>query len=250
MTAEDLDDISDEEWDDLLPDDLKPAPVKAKGKAAPLVRTKKQKELTVAQAEKAAAKAEADRVAMAEKASAARLAQIVNLHIAGISLAEIGAQIGATADEVDRMLQQDAQRYVRSQPALRIYVRNFVSKHYADMLAVDMPVALDVNHEEKLEHQDRAIKLLDKMAKLHGAEAPVQSEVAVSAAPESIDKMVQMLAAQAGRSYDMTVFDDDDDEDDIHEAEIVSDEMVTETQRALEVSGNAVGDEQEDDSWT
>ena len=234
----------DSELDDLLPDDLAP-----KGKARPLVRTKRQVETTVAADEAAKAKAEAEAVALRDKANAARLAQIVNLHIAGISLAEIGASIGATADEVDRMLQQDAQRYVRSQPALRIYVRNFISKHYADMLAVDMPVALDPLHEEKLEHQDRAIKLLDKMAKLHGAEAPVQSEVKVESAPESIDRMVQLLSAQAGRAYDVDIFDDDD-EGEIYDAEVEEvgvDDLVSATSKALEVSGNAVEDSDGDD---
>lgn len=235
----------EDELDDLLPDDLAPP---AKGKARPLVRTKRQVATTVAADEAAKAKAEKDAQALRDKESAARLAQIVNLHIAGISLAEIGASIGATADEVDRMLQQDAQRYVRSQPALRIYVRNYISKQYADLLGVDMPVALDPLHEEKLEHQDRVIKILDKMAKLHGAEAPVQSEVEVKAAPESIDQMVAALSAQAGRAYDVNVFDDDDEE--IYDAEVEEvgvDDLVSATTKALEVSGNAVEDDQPDD---
>lgn len=211
---------------------------KPKGAAAPLVRSKDLAQRSVAQVEADKAKAAAEVQALADKASAQRLAQIVNLHIAGVSFAEIGAQIGCTADEVDRMLQQDAQRYVRSQPALRIYVRNFISKHYADMLAVDMPIATDPNNDTMLEHQDRAIKLLDKMGKLHGAEAPVQSEVKVEQAPEAIDKIVQALAAQAGRAYDMDVFDID--EDDVTEVvDAITDE--------LEVSGNALEDSDGDD---
>lgn len=242
QAQEDDDNLDD--FDDLLPDDLAP-----KGRAAPLARTKKQAQRTVAQVEADKVKAERETERLREQATAQRLAQIVNLHIAGHSLADIGASIGATADEVDRMLQQDAQRYVRSQPALRIYVRNYISKHYSDMLAVDMPVATDVNNEHMLEHQDRAIKLLDKMAKLHGADAPVQSEVKVEAAPESIDRMVQALSAQAGRAYDTSIFDEDDD--DIVEAEIVEVSALQEAVgEALEVSGNAVGDDQEDDAWT
>ena len=238
-----MDELTGDDLDDLLPDDLAP-----KGKARPLVRSKKQIATTVAQAEADKAKAEKEAEALREKEAAARLAQIVNLHIAGISLAEIGAEIGATADEVDRMLQQDAQRYVRSQPALRIYVRNYISKQYADLLAVDMPVALDPLHEEKLEHQDRVLRILDKKGKLHGAEAPVQSEVTVDAAPESIDRMVAALSAQAGRAYDMEVFDDDDEE--IYDAEVEEvgvDDLVSATTKALEVSGNAVEESDGDD---
>jgi len=54
---------------------------------------------------------------------------------------------------------------------------------------------------------------------------------------------VQMLSEQAGRAYDVDIFDDDDD---IVDAEIVED-LQDETQRALEVSGNAVADSDGDD---
>lgn len=180
-----------EELDDLLPDDLRDKPG-----AKPLVRTKKQ-------ARAAEKRAEAQRL----KAGAVRLAQIVNLHIAGHSLADIGAAVGASAEEIDRLLQNDVQRYVRSQPALRVYVRNYISEKYTGMLDATYPIATDPGHEKFLEAQDRAIKILDKIAKLHGAEAPTQTEVKVEAAPEAVDNMVKILAAQAGQGYDVSVFD-------------------------------------------
>src|SRR5690606_7006872 len=104
----------------------------------------------------------------AEAVAAARLAQIVNLHIAGMSLSQIGAAVGATADEVDRMLQRDAARYVRSQPALRVYVRNWISEKYMKMIEADWTAASDEHHREKLENQDRVDRFLRSMAKLHG----------------------------------------------------------------------------------
>lgn len=249
MTSESSFEDMDDLYDLLDEDEPAPPPVlvkgKGKGAAKALKRSKKQVELTVAQEAAAREKAEAEAQKLREKAAAQRLAQIVNLHIGGMSLAEIGAEIGATADEVDRMLQNDAQRYVRSQPALRVYVRNFVSKHYADMLEVNLPIALDPTHAEKLDHQDRNIKILDKMARLHGAEAPIQSEVKVEQAPEAIDRIVAALASQGGLStYDADVFDLD--EDDVTE-------VIEDAQVALEVSGNAIDDEAEDEehpSWT
>jgi hypothetical protein len=196
-------------------------------------------------AEAARLKAETETAALREKAAAQRLAQIVNLHIGGMSLAEIGAEIGATADEVDRMIATDAQRYVRSEPMLRKYVRNWVSDRYAKMIEVDMPFATDPNKADMLEHQDRAVKLLDKMAKLHGAEAPAQSEVKVEQAPEAIDRIVAALAAQNGLGgYDADVFDLDDDD---------VTEVVEEAQTALAVSGNEIDEEadaEENPSWT
>ena len=81
---------TDEELDDLLPDEL------SKGAAVPLVRS-------AAQTKALAKRAQDQELAAAARANAARLAQIVNLHIAGFSLAEIGASIGASADEIERM---------------------------------------------------------------------------------------------------------------------------------------------------
>lgn len=218
----------DEELTDLLPDDLQPS---AKHKAVPLVRTPKQT--------KALAKREAQKAEDAElKAQAARLAQIVNLHIGGYSLTQIGAAIGASAEEVDRLLNQDATRYIRSQPALRTYVRNWVSERYMKMIEADWPMASDPNHREKLENQDRVMRMLDRMAKLHGAEAPTQTEVKVEAAPEAVEKLVSALAAGQGLGYDTGIFDLDESE--VHEAVEVASERT-------EVSGNELEQPQEGD---
>jgi hypothetical protein len=176
------------------------------------------------------------------QASAARLAQIVNLHIAGMSLSDIGAAIGASADEVDRMLASDAQRYVRSQPALRTYVRNYISGKYTTLLEAVWDDASNKNARNKLEAQDRALRILDKMAKLHGAEAPSQAEVKVEAAPEAVEALVAALSAQQGFGYDASIFD-------VVDGEVVH-EAVGESAAALEVSGNAVADPQPgDEDW-
>lgn len=172
-----------------------------------------------------------------------RLAQVINLHIAGYSLGEIGNSIGATADEVDQMIQSSATRYIRNQPALRTYVRNYVSGKYTELLEPVWGKATNPKSPLFLESQDRALRILDKMAKLHGAEAPVQKEVTIEAAPETVEKMVAALAAQAGRGYDMDIFDSDDD--DVVDAELVED-LKAESQAALEVSRNHVTDGEED----
>jgi arginine/lysine/ornithine decarboxylase len=179
--------------DDLLPDDLRPEP---KGAAVPLKRTKKQ----AARALKSARDAEI-------QSSAARLAQIVNLHIGGYSLAQIGATIGASAEEVDRLLSQDTARYIRSQPALRTYVRNWVSERYMKMIEADYDKAIDPAANDRLENQDRVMRMLDRMAKLHGAEAPTQSEVKVEAGTETVDNLVARIAASQGMGYDTAIFD-------------------------------------------
>lgn len=214
----------------------KPVKKGDKGAAIPVKRTKKQQ---AAAEKRKAEKAEADALESAatkRKQEAARLAQMVNLTISGYSLAEIGEQIGASADEVDEMLTRDAARYVRNQPALRVYIRNWISGKYAAMIEADYNEATDRAHPKKLENQDRVDRFLRAMARLHGAEAPTQSEVKVEAAPENVEKMVQLLSAARGVVYDDTVFD----------AEWVE-EVVDEGAKALEVSGNAVGEPQPGD---
>lgn len=178
-----------------------------------------------------------------DKARAQQLAQIVNLHIAGFSLQQIGEAIGATEQEVDRLLATQTARYVKSQPALRTYVRNWVSERYTQLLESVWDGAVDTMASDQLDRQDRALRILDKMTKLHGAEAPVQHEVQVDSAPEAVEKLVSVLAATQGVGYDMNVFDGD-----VIEAEVIED-AVTQSARALEVSGNAVEEavEGEDD---
>lgn len=229
MSAQPIDHFGE---DDGLPDDLDEMlddlPIESempKKNARPLVRTQ-------AQAEKASLVA----AQAAEAQQAARLAQIVNLHIGGFSLAQIGAQIGASADEVDRMLSNEAARYVRNQPALRTYVRNFISAKYNGLLEAVYPQATDVNNKSQLEYVDRAQRVLAQMGRLHGAEAPTQSEVKVEATPEAVEKIVNRLAAGQGLGYDTDIFDID--ESDIHEAVIQAEDAVV-------VSGNEVETQQE-----
>lgn len=206
--------------------------------ARPLVRSPKQQ----AASEKAE---QARQLALAQtqaQQAAQRLAQIVNLHIAGYSLAQIGLAIGASESEVDRMLQMDAARYVKSQPALRVYVRNFISEKYTGLLEAVWDEATDKTHAEKLEHQDRALRILDRMARLHGAEAPTQAEVKVDAAPEAVEKMVAVLAQAQGLGYDSSIFDTVPGEV-VHDAAVASHD-------ATVVSGNAVGlPTEEDEEW-
>lgn len=174
-------------------------------------------------------KAQADDLAKEQsvaKAQAAQLAQIINLHIAGLSFAEIGVAVGATADEIEKRIDLDAGRYVRTQPALRAYVRNWISAKYTRLLETVWDEATDPAGKQMLEAQDRAIKILDRMAKLQGAHAPVQTEVKIESAPEAVDAMVRLLAAQRGAGYDVSVFD-------VIDAEVVHD-SADEAQRALE----------------
>lgn len=179
--------------DDLLPEDLMPGAKKA---AVPLKRSAKQ----VAALER---KAEADALQQEQ----VRLAQIVNLHIGGYSLADIGRSIGATEEEVDRLLSEQTARYVRSQPALRNYVRGWVSGKYTALLETVWDRASDPDSAVNLDAVDRATRILDRMAKLHGADAPVQHDLKIETAPEAVEKLVASIAAHKGLGYDIDVFD-------------------------------------------
>lgn len=199
---------------------------KKKGAKQAVVLTEEQKAARAQAREEA--KAEAQRQQM-EKAHAVRLAQVVNLHLAGYSLAEIGLAIGASEREVDRMLTRDTARYVKNQPSLRTFVRNYLSGKYLELLEPVMPKATNPKDPLFLESQDRALRTLDKLAKLHGAEAPVQKEITVEAAPEAVEKLVSALAEQSGLGYDVDIFD----------AELVED-AVEQQHAALEAASAAV----------
>lgn len=210
----------------------------AKGRALPATRTpkvgKNPANITKRTAVPGSAQAEAT-----GRVEAARLAQIVNLHIAGYSLAEIGESIGMTAAEVDRILNQDVARYVRSQPALRVFVRNFISEKYLGLLESSYPQATDKGHEKQLEYYDRVLRTLQQMGRLHGAEVPSQSEVKVDAAPELVQAMVDSIAEKQGLAYDLDVFDD------IEEADIV--EAHEEAKAALADASEMVGEGDDED---
>lgn len=185
--------------------------------------------------------------------SAVRLAQIVNLHLAGYSFAEIGEAIGASTDEVDRMINLDATRYVRNQPQLRTWVRNWTSGKYTTLLEAVWDEASakpdtvlegsdkPVSHKVRMDSQDKALRILDSMRKLHGADAPTQTEVKVDAAPEAVEALVAALSAQSGLGYDETIFDIDSEV--VHEA-------VEQSAQAEKDSGDAVGhDADGDEEW-
>jgi hypothetical protein len=185
--------------EDLLPE--------AKGAAKPLQRTAKQTQAAIARAEREAHEADLRAVHDAKAAEAAQLAQIVNLFIGGYSFLDIALAVGATENEIENILATQTQRYVRNQASLRTYVRNFVSGKYTALLDAVWDEATDKTHPDKLENQDRAIKILDRMAKLHGAPAPTQSEVKMETAPEDVDRLVAAISKAQGLGYDVDVFD-------------------------------------------
>jgi len=193
-----------DDLDDLLPDDLLPSP---KGAAKPLARTQKQIAAAAAKAERDRLDAERTEAETRAEAAAKRLAQVVNLTIAGYSYDEIGAAIGATGTEVERMLNNDVERFVRNQSSLRVWVRKFVSGKYLGLLDSVYDEATDKNNKDQLEYHVAAVRVLERMAKLHGADMPTQSEVKVEAKPEAVEELVKQLAAGRGLGYDAGVFD-------------------------------------------
>lgn len=205
----------------------------SKGAKLPAIK----QELTPAQK---AARTRAENNAL-EKAKSERLAQIVNLLIGGYSIERVAAEVGMTADELERMITSDTARFVRTQPALRQYVRKWISAKYTELLDAVWDEATDKNHKEKLEHQDRALKILREMDRLHGAAAPAQSEVKIESEPEAITKVIEKISQMQGLNYDTSVFD-------VVEAEVVH-EAVEEAHEALTEAEHVVdADDPEDES--
>lgn len=198
--------MPEDDLDDLLPDDLLPGGQNKKS-AQPMKKTKKQIAAAAARAEADRLGAEAAAAETRAKAAASRLAQVVNLVIAGHSFDEIGASIGASADEVEKMLNTDVDRFVRSQSSLRVWVRKFISDKYLGLLDSVYDQAKDDTNKDQLEYQVAAVRVLERLGKLHGAEMPTQAELKVEARPEAVEKLVAQLASGAGLGYDVSVFD-------------------------------------------
>lgn len=222
---------------------LEEALMGSKGDAKPLQRTEKQTKAAIARQAREAAEADLRAVHDRKTAEAAQLAQIVNLYIGGYSFLDIGLAIGATENEVENILASQTQMFVRNQATLRTFVRNYVSGKYTKLLDAVWDEATNKTHPEKLENQDRAIKILDRMAKLHGAAAPTQTEVKVETAPEDVDRLVQAISKAQGLGYDVDVFD-------VVETEVGSDGVhraVGSSLAALEASSLAVEQVQPED---
>lgn len=212
----------------------------ARPKPTPLVRTSKQVETLEQVAEADRIKAEQQAQQLAVQQASMRTAQIANLLIAGHTFESIGASIGATAEEVESMLNADSTRYIRSQPALRQWVRRWASGQYSELLESVWKQATDPKHRDQLAYQDRARPLVERIVKLHGAEAPTQAEVKVEAAPESVQKIVNAIAASQGLGYDVDIFDGADED-------TVDAVLVQETHDAEQAAADQADQEQADD---
>lgn len=214
-----------------------------KSKGKPIVRTAKQ--------QKAVEKVEAENDLAVQrtkaKSDAAQLAQVVNLVIAGHTFEDIAESIGSSAAEVETMVTNGAGRYVRTQPALRVWVRNWINAKYTEMIDANWDVASDPNHPDKLDNQHAVIKMLTGMERLHGAAAPTQSEVKVEHSHDAVELLVRRLSEQQGQGYDVSIFDDDDTVD----AEVISDTDIHASAdnalAALEAASRNVGLDQDDD---
>lgn len=162
---------------------------------------------------------------------AQRLAQIVNLQIAGYSLAQIAAGSGTTVAELERLLTKDTGTFVRTLPAMRAHARSRISGELHAMTEAVREMALnptkiveidgeavEVANDRMLDAQDRMLRNVKELAKLYGAYAPTQTEVKIENAPEAVERLIQKIAEAEGLGYDSSVFDDD-----IEDAEIVED---------------------------
>lgn len=207
-----------------------------KARAIPLKRTPKQEKALLGAEETAAT----EKAQTAAQAAAMRTAQIANLLIAGHSIESVAASLGSTPEEVERMLTADSARYIRTQPALRSWVRQYISGKYTTLLGAVWDQAVDVNHRDQLAYQDRARPLLDRLAKLHGADAPTQAEVKIDHTPESVQSIVNKIAASQGLGYDIDIFDDDD----VVEADVVQDSLAAIEAAAAEADAPQPEDEE------
>lgn len=212
----------DDLWEDI--DELVSEKPRNTGKGEPVVRDERTK-----------ATIDAHAAQTADVVAAQRAAQVANLLIAGYSYEEIGASIGATAQEVEKMLTGDVARYIRTQPALRQWTRRWLSGKMTGLLEAVYDQAVDPTHRDQLAYHDRARATLKDLAKLHGAEAPTQVEVEMPNVTDAVQQVLDKVAASQGLAYDVDVFDLDPED---------ITEMTEHEAKALEAATQEVDDDQ------
>lgn len=200
-----------------------------------LVSEKPAKGEPVVRDERTKATIDAHAAQTADVVAAQRAAQVANLLIAGYSYEEIGASIGATAQEVEKMLTGDVARYIRTQPALRQWTRRWLSGKMTGLLEAVYDQAVDPTHRDQLAYHDRARATLKDLAKLHGAEAPTQVEVEMPNVTDAVQQVLDKVAASQGLAYDVDVFDLDPED---------ITEMTEHEAKALEAAEQEVDDDQ------
>lgn len=136
----------------------------------------------------------------------------VALFLFGASYTEIKNQLGYSSAHRARNAVERALAASADSEDDRDKARTIIRKQLRRLLAAHMPQAVDVKHKEQLAYSARTLAIIDRLAKLDGADAPTQIQITPN------DQYIQEFLETV---IPMAKADQDQIEADILEAEVI-----------------------------
>jgi hypothetical protein len=103
-----------------------------------------------------------------------------DLRILGNSYREIGRQLGVSGAAAHKMVKRVLEDLAQSTTDKAIELRRIETRRIEAMLKNMLPKAMKGKQEINMKAVDRVVKLMDRMAKLWGLDAPVKVDATVS----------------------------------------------------------------------
>lgn len=125
----------------------------------------------------------------------------VALFVYGVSYTEIKNKLGYSSAHRARIAVERALAASADSEDDRDKARVVIRKQLRRLLAAHMPQAVDVKNPNQLAYSARTLAIIDRLAKLDGADAPTQ--IQISASDSEILHFVEMLMPEAKKDQDV-----------------------------------------------
>ena len=115
----------------------------------------------------------------------------VALFVYGVSYTDIQKRLGYSSAHRARVAVERALAASADSNDDRVMARHVIRKQLRRLLAAHMPQAVDIKNPNQLAYSARTLAIIDRLAKLDGADAPTQ--IQFSAADSEIQELVEYL---------------------------------------------------------
>lgn len=129
----------------------------------------------------------------------------VALFVYGVSFTEIKNKLGYSSAHRARIAVERALAASADSAEDRDMARVVIRKQLRRLLAAHMPQAVDVKNAQQLAYSARTLAIIDRLAKLDGADAPTQ--IQISASDSHIMEFVEMLMPETKKDNEAIEYD-------------------------------------------
>lgn len=151
--------------------------------------------------------------------SATKAEAAVALLVYGASYTEIKNRLGYSSAHRARIACERALAASADSEEDRDKMRLLIGKRLNRLLASHMAKAVDPKEPAQLAYSARVLAILDRQAKLYGADAPTQLQI--SATDSVIEEMVAVLSPTASSDLEQVEYDITQADEDIEDAEVI-----------------------------